>query len=207
MPSLSLHRLSRPTLTILGVAALVLSGCSDPSPTPDTNTIASPQTVEVPEAPGAEPQEDTEIQWDQADRYTPISPALLNDEAARAGQDAPLPVLLPVDPDLLASAVITVGESWYTASMRTSELTVLFKGSAAGREVPGLGTNKEGDQPSSDDHVLTRTHGIVTLTFQEFGAAYSIDVECARPMEDSRCTADDYIIELAETAGVLGKSQ
>lgn len=203
---------ARPHRTLLALpftAALLLVGCSDPSPAPDDPaTVTSPQTVSTPDQPATPPQESPtpdEIHWDEAEQYPPISPDLLSEEAREAAAQASLPVLLPNDAELLAGAFFTTGDTWYTASMRTDEITLVFKGSSASRNLPGIGTNKEGDQPPG--HVLTRTHQIVTLAFREFGAAYAIDIECARPTEDPRCTEDSFIIELAETAGIVELGQ
>lgn len=187
----------------------IAAGCSDPTPAPDLATSQAAQTVGEPggdlriPAPEEE-QELDEIRWEETEQYREISAERLSEQAQKAVGEAPIPVLLPDDSTLLGSAYLTVGETWYTASMQGEGITVVVNGSGRSREIPGVTTEKEEKIEGAGDHILTRTHGIVTLSFKEFGAAYSIDVECGAPMEDKRCTGDDFVIELAEGAGIVG---
>lgn len=187
----------------------VLIGCSDPAPTPDAAARKAAQTVEKP-GEGVvvrEPVALDEIRWTEVQGHREIGADRLSEQAQQVVKESPIPVLLPDDDGLLGSAYLTIGESWYTASMKGAGVTVVVNGSGKSREIAGVTTDKEGDGPTKGDHILTRTHGIVTLSFQEFGAAYSIDVECEAPMEDSRCTGDDFVINLAEEAGVVRRER
>lgn len=138
--------------------------------------------------------------------------ATLGDEARAVLRDVPLPVLVP-DPRALAGgltrSVATRGEHWYALSTHTDDgLNILVTGNRAAVVHARL---EEIDlEPLLRDgrFVLGRTHGVVTVTFRAFGEiAYSVDVECARPLDDPRCTEDDFALELARGLLVAGGGQ
>ena len=70
--------------------------------------------------------------------------------------------------------------------------------------MPDLEVSDPGEALIRDRFLVTRTHGVVSLSFVDFGVAYSVDVECARPEDDARCTNNDYVLTLAESLAVLG---
>ncbi|MFU8807428.1 MAG: hypothetical protein ACNA8W_26700, partial [Bradymonadaceae bacterium] len=66
--------------------------------------------------------------------------------------------------------------------------------------VPGLDV---GETTGTAKHLLNRSEGVVSLTFETFGVAYMIRIDCERPFADTRCTGDDYIIEIAESLAIV----
>jgi hypothetical protein len=70
-------------------------------------------------------------------------------------------------------------------------------------EYPQIELDEAGDELLKLPYRISRTHQIVTLSFSRFGVGYTIDVECARPMEDTRCTEDGYVKKLYESLAVL----
>lgn len=189
-------------------AALILLacalGCADRN-TPE----APPETVQAPveEAqPTQRPGDSsrlTEVDWEDARHFHQIALDRLDDGAQKVAADAPVPLLLPDDEQLLGSAHITLGEAWYVASMSGDDHSVVFNGTHRAHEIPGVSGKKEELHQRPTEHTITRTHGIVTMTFEEFGVAYAVDVECERPLENELCTGDEYVISLVEGAGVL----
>lgn len=148
----------------------------------------------------------SEIDWEAADAYKGLAISRLEAKAREAVERSPVPVLLPDDEDLLDGMHITVGEAWYAASMSGPDHTVVFNGTHRYRDIPGAVDRKEGAHSSTaeeTEHMLTRTHGIVTLAFESFGVAYAVDVECENPLENKLCTDDDYVLSLVEEAGVV----
>lgn len=148
-----------------------------------------------------------EVRWEEVDGRRQISTQRLSEQAREVVDDSPVPVLLPDDDLLLASAHITVGDAWYAASMSGDDHTVAINGTHRSHSAPRAGGAKEEDHRRPEGHTLSRTHGIVTLTFEEFGVAYAIDVECERPLENPLCVDDDYVISLAEGAGIAGREK
>ena len=190
------------------VFAVLFWGCADRTPVEESEQAV--QTVEQresePEADGDETVLE-EVDWEEAQRRSAIAAGRLSEQAQKLAADSPVPLLLPDDDELLGSLHLTLGDAWYAASMRGAEHSVVFNGTHRTHRAPKAGGAKEDDHPREEGHTLTRTHGIVTLTFEEFGVAYAIDVECERPLENRLCVEDDYVLSLAENAGVAGESQ
>lgn len=190
------------TSTLL-IASFGLWGCADRSVGGESPETSVQQGVESsqPVAAGSL----SEIDREEASSYLRIEPERLSEQAQEAWQRSAVPVLLPDDDDLLESAHITVGPAWYAASMRGADHTVLVNGTNQVHEIPGISGEKEGEGLLPEGHSLTRTHGIVSLSFEAFGVAYAIDVECENPLENPLCAEDDYVLSLAEGAGVVGE--
>lgn len=196
----------RPSAWLVGVLILGICtgwGCADRSSSGDDSAEA---TQEVQKSDRSSDKPETrlgDIDWEEAEKYKEIDAKRLDVTAQQQASGAPVPVLLPDDDELLASAHITVGDGWYAASMSGADHTVALRGSHRMHQMPGASGKKEGDKRRAEEHTLSRTHGIVTLSFESFGVAYAIDVECERPMENPLCVEDDYVFSLAEEAGVL----
>lgn len=119
--------------------------------------------------------------------------------------DAPVPLLLPTEGELASTATVTAGPHWAAASMRGDDHTVYVQGARTWFEVPSIELDARGDELARREVLISRTHGIVTLTFERFGVGYHIDVECERPLENELCTKDDYVERLhASLAVALG---
>lgn len=137
----------------------------------------------------------SQIDWTAAATHVGLDRAALDNAQRQLLTEAPLPALLPSDPNLLAHAILTTGERWYAASASWDRHNVFVQGRSASFLVPGL----ESDPESASDFSVTRNELIVDLSFVAYGAAYTITVECDSPLDDPRCTEDDYVIGLAES--------
>ena len=124
-----------------------------------------------------------------------------------------LPMLLPFEPTLFAAAITVFPRpDSYAASMRIGDITVEVHGErranilakndplmrlaegqktsmAAGREVPIS---------------IDKTEGGFDITFNRFGAAYLIAIECRQPETDERCTKPAFMRKLAERMALAG---
>jgi hypothetical protein len=124
-----------------------------------------------------------------------------------------LPMLLPFEPTLLAAAIHVFPQTdSYSASIRLGDITVEVHGErranilakedplmrlargqktsmAAGREVPVA---------------IDKTEGGYDITFNRFGAAYLVAIECRQPETDERCTNPAFIKKLAERMALAG---
>ncbi len=114
---------------------------------------------------------------------------------------SPMPVLLPetMSQGHLEKAIVTTGEHWFAVSSTHDGVTLYIHGMRTTTEYPQLELDKAGEELAMRPFSLSRTHQIVTLGFERFGLGYSMDVECAKPMTDTRCTQDDYAIALFES--------
>lgn len=109
------------------------------------------------------------------------------------GGPGEVPVLWPGGLEVSA-ATWSKGVGWYTASLPLEGHHVVVHGSRL--RVGGVGVEAERGP------VVTRMDGIVEGDLVRFGVAYSVAVECARPMEDVRCVGDDYVLGLVASLRV-----
>lgn len=106
-----------------------------------------------------------------------------------------VPVLLL--PDQFEDVVITSERVWYGASFRDENVTVYLHGTTAFVDAPtDLGDVAPTTTIRGVGGYATVNEAIRTITWQENGAAYSLDVECASPI-DRRCQSADYLIDIA----------
>lgn len=108
------------------------------------------------------------------------------------GGPGEVPVLWPAGLEVSA-ATWSKGVGWYTASLPLDGHHVVVHGSRLRVDPMGVGgVGLEADRGP----VVTRMDGIVEGDLVRFGAAYTVAVECARPLEDARCVGDAYVLGL-----------
>lgn len=145
------------------------------------------------------------IDWSDASTRPRVDTAPLSAEARAVVAASTVPVLLPRDPALLRGAVLTRGDTWYAASLHPEGHHVTVLGRALAVHQPTLEESvPEAARRRPGETSLTRVDGIVTVTFDAFGAAYTVNVECDAPATDARCTGDDYANALVRDLGVAG---
>jgi len=109
-----------------------------------------------------------------------------------------LPVLLPSG-FLKARSLKFVGEAlYYTASIRTNGASLAVNGTRVATDVE-MGAAGVGDGDTAGDNFAEATK-------VENGAAYTVTVECDRPV-DPRCTATDYVRSLLKDLAFVGGSR
>lgn len=120
-------------------------------------------------------------------------------------QSSRLPILLPRDPALLASAIVTAGPSFTALSAQGEGFSVSIAGTDRRHEIaeetpPPDPTDQVRGQPAT----FTVNDGIRTVTWDEASVAWAVDVECFDVESDARCTSDDYLRSLAESLELVG---
>ncbi|MBN1945962.1 MAG: hypothetical protein JW797_09820 [Bradymonadales bacterium] len=136
------------------------------------------------------------VSWGELATFPLLDRTDLPEQVADLLADLPLPVLLPADPELLDRAIVTRQDQWYAASIPSDGITIYLRGSRRAFAVEGLEMNPEAWERG---YLLTRNQHIASLSFVAFQVGYLIEVECADPLGDPRCTEDDYIL------GLLGR--
>jgi hypothetical protein len=143
------------------------------------------------------------IDWPAANGYAHVPLGAFPESERPKLEATNVPVLVPRDTELLKSAFVTMADDWYAVALHDDGANLHIRGTRRAFDFEGdVWTDKE--KGIGDNYTLTRTHQIVTVAFGSFGAAYTVDVECSRPMDDTRCTDDDYALELANSLAVAG---
>ncbi|MEZ4468106.1 MAG: hypothetical protein R3F60_21480 [bacterium] len=126
-------------------------------------------------------------------------------EKLRPAVDAiALPVLLPRDAALLAGARVVAGPGWYAASMDAGGAQVTLHAFGRAHLRPDLLAEQKAAGFGTGAPRISRTEGIVSLAFERFGVAYTLDVECQAPLTDPRCTDGLFIMGVLDDLAVLG---
>ncbi len=207
----------RKLMVILWVG-LLAAACNESSNVQEVNNVETAQELKVgggdqefghdfdPEVDVDEELVRPEIQvmrWDEADAHRQIARERLSAEQLVAVDSASVPAVLPDKDAYIAGAMTMFGDVWFAASIGFDEHDVAITGTRMFYFVPGVSDMQKEQIEGANDHILTRESGIVNLSFQWFGASYFVEVACARPFEDVRCTEDAYIMDLAESLAVV----
>ena len=136
---------------------------------------------------------------------TPASSSLvtsLDDVSREALARASFPVLL--FPARYRSQVITAeGEPWAAVNATDDGLHLSLHGTS--REHPVLRDEEIANLPTPRTMVrggpawVTLNEQIRGASWHEGAIAWSLEVECDRPFEDTRCTEEDFVLRLAES--------
>lgn len=205
------------------IAVLALSACNAEQTTRSSGLEAA--SPDRPDDPTNDPTDDWErekqvkkanarkvpvgpmleaVDWEEADGFKQLEPRRLPGSEQKKLADIRLPILVPDDDDLLASALVTHHGDWYAAAMNTGDgAEVYIRGTRKAYEVPGMEI-PEAAREAAKNYTLTRTHQIVTVSWRSFGVSYNLDVECAQPTKDTRCTEDEFALGVVENLGVIG---
>ena len=183
---------------------------------PDTANPALRQTTApdpAPDAPRVMPvnwvaaRQDarTQSQFDNravAVRQAPRFPQPTND-GAQAVARTRLPVLIPASNALgLDDPAVQLfpQENFYTLSITGADIVIeVFGTRLAHATVPDAAAGRRLRTTDADGYRMTATRYGRELSFNRYGAAYSITVECGAPQSDARCTSDDYVRRLAQS--------
>lgn len=200
------------TWTLWGVV-LCISACA-----PEQSTVSQPLTAQGEVAaptPDALPQKlatplpVVEVITPDATALAahPLSsvPGALPESQRERLASSPLPVLMPgamTDPQL-AHGAVTTGSNWYALSSTHDGVTLYMQGSRTTVEHGQIAIDEAGETLTQKPYVISRNHQVITISFTRFGLGYHLDVECAKPQSDVRCTQDDYVLSLYESMALV----
>ncbi|MBX7196888.1 MAG: hypothetical protein K1X94_32865 [Sandaracinaceae bacterium] len=115
---------------------------------------------------------------------------------------AAFPVLLFPSPHV-STVLSQEGEPWVAVSTASDGVHLSLHGTSL--EHPVLRDEEVANLPTPTTFVrgvpawLTLNEQIRSAAWHEGAIAWTLEVECDRPMDDTRCTAEDYVMRLAET--------
>ena len=127
-----------------------------------------------------------DVDWDEAAVHERADVALMPLVARELLPEVSVPVLLPSNHELLASAYVARGEHWYTAQLDAEGFSVSIFGTRLARSLPSSPTPTS--VISEDAPLITRSEGIPSISFRRFGVAYRLELECVQGPEDPRCS-------------------
>jgi len=206
----------------LVLVSLALGAQARPAAQPATlQTTGQPQAVLQQDAPPAAPDNPRvmPINWVEARqdartqtpfdtravaaRQVPRFPQPGNDGAA-AVTETRLPVLIPASNALALEAdartLLFPRENFYTLSITGTDIVIeVFGTRLAHAAAPDAMAGRRLRAADEEGYRVSATRYGQELSFNRYGAAYSVTVECTRPGEDARCRSDAYVRQLADS--------
>lgn len=155
-------------------------------PTVEAELAAKAAAAALTPAPAA-------VDWDAANRAIDRSRLRAsNIKFGIAADTMALPVLLPSDPTLAATASYLRGDGWMVVNLSDAEKLISIHVTTAGFAAPTEVAATLRRRPSFESTVVD---GIRSITFTRYGVYYAIDVECRVPprteSSGSPCMNDD----------------
>lgn len=144
-----------------------------------------------------------DVDWDEVTGFKRLEPTLLPASEQAKLTEVQLPVLAFDDAALLRTALLSHLGNWYVIAVEAAGLHMNIRGTRNAYTVPGMEI-PEAARKAADNYTLTRTDGIVTVSWRAFNVSYNVDVECSKPMDDPRCTEDEFALRTVEDLGVIG---
>jgi len=170
--------------------AVVLVGCGTAASDPAQASLAEPRSTS-PSRSEASPS-----------TAVPAAVGRLDAESRAALERAAFPVLL--FPARWTSQVMSIeGQRWVAVAAHDDGLHVSLHGSDVAH--PDLREDEVANIPTPTTLVrgspawITLNEQIRSAAWHEGAVAWSLEVECDRPFEDTRCTEDEFVRALAET--------
>lgn len=175
------------------------------------NTLAALQTQDVarPDAPRVVPvnwvaaREDARTQTQSSEltnvaaaRQVAQFPRPTNAEAAGV-TNTRLPVLIPSAPALELAGETTVllfpRENFYTLSITGEDILIeVFGTRLAHAQAPNALAARQLRAADAEGYRFSQTEFGREVSFNRYGAAYSVTIECDAPEADPRCADDEY---------------
>jgi hypothetical protein len=126
-------------------------------------------------------------------------------EARAAIDQSRLPILLPSDPAFLRAAIITHGPHFSALSSSHDSITLSVAATDARFEnAEEMAPMQPVDQVRGQPATFAVNDMIRTVSWDEAGLAWAVDVECADPERDARCASDDYLRSIVEGLELAG---
>jgi len=128
-----------------------------------------------------------------------------NDKAhvAELLMQAPVPVFAPTNVTFERPTFV-VGKEFWTLTGRVNGATISIQGTRAAHRYEDIGPVQGNRTLRGNKGFVSINEGIRTTSWMENGVAYSLDIECANPATDTRCTDDGFSVDVVEHLGFAG---
>lgn len=168
-----------------------------------------PEATKV--APGTHAIDDARVVWPAREAIATSVVAKMSPDALDAVSRAALPVLMPRQGSFAEKAKVITKPAWVAVSTRpTGEddgLTISISATKLVHRVPGVDPARATSSVRDGKPAwITQNEGIWSVTWDENGVSYVVDMECSRPGEDARCANQDRVVALVEDLVFVGGS-
>jgi hypothetical protein len=140
--------------------------------------------------------------WPAAETIDAAVRGRMPDAARAAVARSPVPVLVPADPELAASAELFASPTGYALSARRGGVTLAVQASRQATLLPHVGPVPGNTRMRGVDGWVSVNDGIRTAAWIEHGTAYALDLECFAA--DSRECGEDALRAAVEGLVYVG---
>jgi hypothetical protein len=143
-------------------------------------------------------------------RQVPQFPRPANEQAAEV-TNTRLPVLIPASAalgfDSEPAVLLFPRENFYNLSITGDDILIeVFGTRLAHAQAPNAQAARNLRAGDGDGYRFSQTEYGREVSFNRYGAAYSITVECDAPETDPRCASDDYARQLVQSLMIAAGS-
>jgi hypothetical protein len=190
------------TAYALTAALSTTTACRDEAPTDTTVNRPIGQVNSTGEAqpelrPGADPPGHGSPPGGDESADDETSWRLLDERGRRALQRSPVPALVPSADALLAAATLMSGPHWFALSTRDDGLVVSLHATDHAHRYRHIAPHRGASRVRGHDALVTQNERIWSAAWIEHGAAYVLELECARAA-DARCDDPAALLAVAE---------
>jgi len=199
-------------LALVGVLALATPACDAP---PDVRTSQAPIVVEA--AKPAPQKHDVSthavdqlhVAWPDRSLLEDTVLDRLPEEARASIERSTLPVLVPRTGGLTERTQLAVKPAFYAASIRGegehAGIHVSVSATKIMHRYPGMPRAEKTERVRGDKPAwVLQNEGIWSVTWEEHGVTYVVELECARPYEDARCASAEHVVKIADELAFVG---
>ena len=134
-----------------------------------------------------------------------FAPVTMGDPATGARALSPAqPTTLVFPESDTYSATIQLGGGAVVTVSGSRVAQVLDRNDSAARSLMGEARGIAVRTYQMADVVVEQTETGHSISFSRFGVSYHLDIACASPFADARCSDPDYVRELANSMGLVG---
>jgi hypothetical protein len=116
---------------------------------------------------------------------------------------ASVPVLAPTNVTFEKPTFIVKKEFW-SLTGRVNGATIAIQGTRVAHRYDDIAPAAGNRSLRGSKGFVSINEGIRTASWIENGVAYSLDVECANPAADARCTDEAFTVDLVDHLGFAG---
>ncbi|MEM6990913.1 MAG: hypothetical protein AAF721_10460 [Myxococcota bacterium] len=143
------------------------------------------------------------VDWSSPGTVDASAYETLPESAQREVDMAPVPMLVPNDAALLASAVVTTGKHWAALASHADGIHVSVQASGEAKVYSHIKPVRGPDQVRGQDAFVTHNEGIWVASWIEHGVAYNVELECADIKADA-CQNEQAVTAVAEGLTFVG---
>ncbi|MEE9304613.1 MAG: hypothetical protein V3U84_12625 [Thiotrichaceae bacterium] len=137
-----------------------------------------------------------DINWSELNSLraqTPARRAPYPEVLSKGVSNVTLPVYLPASHAYDKNMLVVADNNFYTITLFLKEATLIVSGDRTYQQSSEVSPQLEVAKPSSSAILFSRAEGMMTTSFNRFGANYSLELECDNPDQDSRCLQEHFL--------------